>query len=189
VEEEGAVDEECVVEREAVAEEAVVEADDAAEAADEVLVEAEEADEVGAVVEAEEAAQMEVVEEAVAVAVAEEGEDAAPAFAASAASAAAVAAPTHTKVHGRRSSWDVLKQATWGRVDRLEFHKDKVQFDPIKPKLKLPGTMHLKLKWDRFSNLLQICFRIQLAPVQQGDVTGGAAARRRGRHRTGVGRQ
>jgi hypothetical protein len=44
-----------------------------------------------------------------------------------------------------------------------------VQVDPIKPTFKPPGIKLLKLKHDEMlSILLQFCFQIQLAPLQQG---------------------
>jgi hypothetical protein len=45
-------------------------------------------------------------------------------------------------------------------------HGRAVQVDPMKPKLKLPGTKRLKLKCD--GTAFKICFRFQLAPLQHG---------------------
>ena len=44
-----------------------------------------------------------------------------------------------------------------------------VQLGPMKPTLRAPGTERLKLNYDKLlSNLLQICFQIQLAPLHDG---------------------
>jgi len=48
-------------------------------------------------------------------------------------------------------------------------HGRAVQVDPMKPKLKPPGTKRLKVKHDKsLSILLQFCFQFQLAPLQHG---------------------
>jgi len=41
-----------------------------------------------------------------------------------------------------------------------------VQVDPMKPKLKPPGTKRLKLEYD--GTAFKLWFRIQLAPLQRG---------------------
>ena len=44
-----------------------------------------------------------------------------------------------------------------------------MQIEPMKPKLKAPRTKRLKLRYDDLlSNLLRLCFQIQVAPVHEG---------------------
>jgi hypothetical protein len=43
-----------------------------------------------------------------------------------------------------------------------------VQVDPIKPKLKAPGTKRLKLKCDNLLVINKCCFQIKLAPLHNG---------------------
>jgi hypothetical protein len=51
-----------------------------------------------------------------------------------------------------------------------------VQVDPMKPELKAPGYLFLKLRHDgRLSILLQFGFQIRLAPLHQGVVRSGGA--------------
>ena len=47
-------------------------------------------------------------------------------------------------------------------------HGKAVQVEPMKPKLKPPGTKRLKLKCDSLTILLQFCFQFQLAPLRHG---------------------
>ena len=57
-------------------------------------------------------------------------------------------------------------QVPHGRVRR---HSTAVQVEPIKPMLEAPGTKCLKLKYgELLSMLLQLCFQIQVAPLQPG---------------------